>query len=107
MRIYWIFTFSALILFGCNKEEKPPIEKDKFIKILVDIHLAEAAMQEMASMQRDSTGKKYYSKIFELHKVPESDFNRTLVYYKKDPEKMDALYKDVLKEIETQEKAAR
>lgn len=101
MRIHIILLFLLLILNACNKDqEKLPIQEEKMIDILVDVHLAEAAMQELSSVIRDSIGEVYYGQIFEIHDITEEDFNKTLFLIKQDPKHMDRIYKDVLAKLD-------
>lgn len=101
MRIQIILLFLLLILNACNKDqEKLPIQEAKMIDILVDVHLAEAAMQELSSVIRDSIGEVYYGQIFEIHGITEEDFNKTLFLIKQDPKDMDRIYKDVLAKLD-------
>lgn len=109
MRIIF-FVNIILIVFtiSCNSgEEKPPIDKEKLVQILVDVHIAEAAVQDYSGLQKDSIGKVYYKQLFSLHHVTEKDFYRSMYLIKQDPENLEALYKEVLTELEKREKEAQ
>lgn len=101
MRIAAIFLLLILGFGACDKEKKQlPISQEKMIDILVDVHVAEAAMQELSSILRDSIGEIYYEQIFEMHGVTKDEFNKALYLIKQDPEQMERVYKDVLAEID-------
>lgn len=108
MRIDVIFLFLLLTLSACNKDqEKLPIREEKMIDILVDVHVAEAAMQELSSVIRDSLGEVYYGQIFEIHDITEEDFNKTMYLIKQDPEHMERIYKEVLVELDKKMEISR
>lgn len=97
-----------LILGACaQKENAPPIPKDKLAKVLVDVHFAEAAMQEVPSSIRDSVGRVYYDQIFKIHGIDEETLNESLRIIKKDPEKLEAVYQKVEVELDRQTEALR
>lgn len=103
MRKRWIFLIGCIFLVACGeKTPEIPIESDKLVKILVDVHLAESAMQDMPSLIRDSMGKVYYEQIFEIHNVRESEFNQSMRVIKGDPVLLDQTYKKVQEELERQ-----
>jgi hypothetical protein len=98
-----LFVFSLMIFIACNADQADlPIDREKMVDILVDVHLAESALQETtaADAKKDSLGKVYYNKIFTLHQVKEADFNKSLYLIKENPEELDAFYKEVMKEVE-------
>lgn len=100
----------AVILFICttiflgescqNSEiELPTIEETKMVKILADVHLAEAMIQQNKSSQRDSIGANLYQKIFFIHQVEEKDFYQSLKYYTSTPGIMENIYDQVIEEM--------
>lgn len=108
MRYLLFVIFCCMNLLACNKDmAEMPIDRDKLIPILVDVHLAEAAMQEVPSEKRDSLGKAYYKKVFSIHKVTEADFNKSLFIIRQDPDELEAIYKEVIANLEKREEAAR
>lgn len=107
--LFFIIIISVSFIACRNNNIKTPIEREKLIKILVEVHLAEAAMQELSLEQskRDSIGKLYYKKVFETNKVTEADFNKTMFLLRQNPEKLETLYKKVIADLEKREEAAR
>lgn len=106
---YLLFIISVSVLgIACdNDKDEMPIERDKLITVLVDVHVAEAAMQELPSEKRDSLGKVYYQKIFSLHGVTEADFNKSMFLIRQDPEDLEALYKEVISTLEKKDEEVR
>ncbi len=106
---YLLFTiFCYLSLLSCNKNKTDlPIERDKLIAILMDVHLAEAAMQETTLENKDSLGKLYYQKIFNLYGVTEAEFNKSMFLIRQNPKELDAIYKEVIETMDKKETEIR
>lgn len=85
MKYSILLLFFHFIVISCHDGNPTlPISEDKLVNILVDIHVAEAAMQEFSTAAlKDSVGKVYYKKIFDIHKVTEADFNKSIIMIKK------------------------
>lgn len=108
MRGVFLFTLCVMIVMSCHSKAKEmPIDENKLINILVDVHVAEAAMQEYASPKKDSIGKVYYQEIFSLHHVTEEAFIKSMYLLRQDPEEMETVYKAVVAELERREKEVK
>ena len=93
-------------LTGCNKENqiKPPenlIEKDKFISILIDIHIANSQsmqlnIQGIPSKYNHELLQKY---IFNKHEIVRADYDSTVSYYMKFPDRYATIYESVLNQL--------
>lgn len=90
----------CLVGFSCTKEEQLPIEKEKMVNILIDIHFAEAAVQHIPGNKKDTVITKYYNQIYEIHGVEKVDFDSTLVLLTSDPNLLKEYYQEVLDSIE-------
>lgn len=106
---YFLFIILCYICFiACSKDKTAlPIESDKMVDILVDVHLAEAAMQESTLMNKDSVGRVYYQKIFNLYGITEADFNKSMFLIRQNPEKLEAIYKEVIETLDKKETEIR
>jgi hypothetical protein len=83
------------------------IDKDKFIKIMVDMYLTQAI--NTTSVPEDSvktiTSTDLYFSVLSKHEVADSVFVRSLIYYSSFPkeyEKMHAKMMNILNEAELQ-----
>jgi len=93
-------------MISCGKinfRNKHPdiIPKDKFISILVDIHLADAVLS-ISSIKKIYTREKsqiYYNQVLEVHGFTITQFNNTIKSYSKKPAKLDKIYEEVLAEL--------
>ncbi len=79
------------------------IDMKKMVEVMKDVHLAEASLQTFKIQEKDSIGKLLYSHVFRIHSVREIDFYESLDYYSDQPEIMDVLYDDIIKELKEEE----
>jgi len=96
-----------VVLAACSSRkavERPPLDKQKMVAVLVDIHLLEAQQQakpfEKARVYNALVG---YEKIFLKHGVTDQQFNESFAYYREHPQEMDDLYQAVIDEATRRE----
>ncbi len=91
--------FLTLITGACNTvvPEKPTIDRETIINIMMDIHLTEASVMYANPFEKGRTLQVMmeYDKIFEKYQVSREDFMQTFNYYKEHPQEMDELYNDI------------
>ena len=104
LRPIFLLLICITFLFSCKEEEIPlPISEEQLIPILVDVHIAEAAVQNVRYEIKDSISDIYYEQIFTIHKVEEKDFYETMDHLKRDAIKLEAIYAQVLEELSKKE----
>lgn len=96
------FLFCAAVSCG-QDEDTGGIEEDKLIAVLIDVHIAEAAVQALRGETKDSVINVYYDQICTIHGVGRDEFETTMEKYRNEPKRMEALYGRVLEEMERQE----
>lgn len=97
-----------LILLGCfsllvSCKPRPmrlPVEEDKLIRMLADVHVAEAALQGLLGHTKDSMANVYYDQICSIHGVDRPLFDSALQILQEEPERMEQIYAEVMKEME-------
>jgi hypothetical protein len=95
LRISVLFFF--LPFSACNLgQKKLPIPEKKLIQILLDAHYAEAALQDVYGVQKDSLKKVYYQEIYQLHETTEDELTKTMDILRKDPERLDKIYQFIV-----------
>ena len=105
LRIFLLtFLFTA-----CSSDDKPEnmIPKDKMAKILSEIHILEAKINNIHFQHEDSAVFVYQKKKFELMKtlnVDTATFKVNLKYYMLNPNKMKEIYVIVKKLLEAKKK---
>jgi len=74
------------------------IQRDTMVRILIDMHLAEAMIQSVRR-DRDTTVKAtiqdYYNIIYQTHHVTGQQFKEAFAYYSQDIETLDKMYDDM------------
>jgi arylamine N-acetyltransferase len=98
--------FSTYSCYRPLESETPVLEEELMIKILADIHLAEARLSDYNSMpaaRRDSFAVDYYATIFEIHQVDTADFQQSIKAYMTNPDAMNKLYEKVLTRLQQNE----
>lgn len=100
------FCLCFIFFIACSKkEEKIPeniLPKDKMIKVMVDVHIAEAAIQNKYLSLNDSTKKiaaGYYRNLFEKNKITEQQFRESFLYYAHHLDLFNKIYEEVINEL--------
>ncbi|MCB0568259.1 MAG: DUF4296 domain-containing protein [Phaeodactylibacter sp.] len=95
---------AALSFWGCgHKQAALPIEEGKLVSVLIDVHLAEAAAQNLRGHTKDSILDMYYEQIFKIHGLDQATFESTMLSIRENPERLEAVYAEVMKEMERRE----
>ncbi|WP_205504395.1 DUF4296 domain-containing protein [Rufibacter psychrotolerans] len=97
-----------LVVFACSQDSGKPadlIPEEKMTRIMLDIHLTEAAV---GRTHRDvDTSRVAYREAHKLilkrHAVSDSAFKHSYDYYLAHPEKMDKIYEVVLDSLSIRE----
>ncbi len=88
------------LMAACQEEKKPlPIPEDKMIDVLVDIHIAEAAGQQMRGRLKDSMMNEYYEQIGRMHEVDANTVKKTMEQLRQEPERLQQLYEKALERM--------
>ena len=89
---------------SCGPKPTPiTMDEDKLVEVLIDVHVAEAAVQMLRGATKDSVINAYYDQIFETHGLSREDFETTMEILRTDPKRMEALYSKIMNEMERQE----
>jgi Domain of unknown function (DUF4296) len=91
-----VLIFSVLCAgLACGKDGNMPIPKNELVLITVDMHYAEAAVQNVYGKQKDSLLKVYYQEIFQLHKIKQEDYIKSMQVLQNDSKRFDQFYNEV------------
>jgi hypothetical protein len=92
----------CLLFTGCNKAE---ISRDKFVDLLVDIHLADGYLTQLGYRADREPNKVYegYGYILNKHQVTQKQFMNTLKYYSKHIQQYDEVYNQVIEKLSRME----
>jgi hypothetical protein len=104
MRFYKIL-FSLLLLFlvACHHDAAPDnlIKEDRFVPLLVDIHLADGYLSTKPQMPDSLSyyGNGMYAAIFKKYDVDSAQFKKSFQYYSSHLEQMNRIYKIVIDKL--------
>ena len=103
-----ILFIALLLIFAFTSCDKPPFPKPKklikekqMINMLVDIHMAESTFNQMRndSLVKKSSSVDFYYSILAKYQVPDSVFERSLVYYASSPRHFEEMYRKVMNKL--------
>ena len=102
MKIYLLILFC--LLYSCNNitHSESVLQKSDFEGILEEIHLAEATYKLNRNINLDAAEKKLsatYSSIYEKYNISESDLEKSINYYSKNPEELEKIYSNILQRL--------
>lgn len=98
---------SLMLLFSCKGGEDNVvvpsgiIPPDTMVFVLVDFHLAEAAVMEQQLQNKDPRQytQYYYQSIFEKHHINRKRFDEAMVFYSSHPKLYRETYDKVIEEL--------
>lgn len=98
--------FIALIAVSCDfglgkKQPEGILSNDQLVEVLVDVHIADAALTTLALQRKDDTFKSsdFYQRVLEKHDVTREQFDNSMDYYSKKPLELEKIYDRVLTEL--------
>lgn len=100
-----IFRFLCICLavLACQKAEiKPPssFNEDQFIGVLKDLHFAEAAIENLPPLEKDSIGIQYYIRVLRTHKMTKEEMEEIMNYLRYEPEVLNRVYNKLYLELD-------
>lgn len=110
MRNLFLILFIILFMSSCSDKKQAPtgiLSKQKMEDILWDIIRAEEFLNNFViyrdtGIDKAAESRKWYDKIYQLHKVTKKDFDRSYAYYNDHP----ALLKEILDSLSKKEAPA-
>jgi len=103
--VFLIQLFIVIIVFSACDNYKPSyaeptIGKEKMAKILTDLHIVEAHLQNIEAATRDSIRSMLYDQLFKTHEIDTVEFYENHKKYFSHSELIEPLYDDILLNIE-------
>lgn len=94
-----LFLITA-ISCGNKKQVNLPLPDDQLIPVLIDIHIAEVALQSLRGDTRDSIAELYYTQICSIHQVEKAAIDSTLEILRNEPQRLEKLYGAAMEEVD-------
>lgn len=92
-----------LLLLGsvsCEKESTYHYPEDKLIDVIIDVHIAKAAIQNAPVGVRDSMYHELFGQICQIHQVNPDSVSMDLDKLTLDPDYLEKLYEKVIDTLE-------
>lgn len=76
------------------------VPEEKMAKVLSDIHMAEAALQDVpVKSDRDSVAQIYYQQVMKINDTDPDSFEQQLLDLRKDPKRLKKFYSKVIDQL--------
>jgi len=107
-----IFLVSCKTNTSSDAYTKAPIPEDKFVKVMVDVRLAESIIRKQSSKGKNTENitKKLYASLFEKYSITQNEFESSIKLYSSNPDKMYEINEKVvenLSELESEVKTQK
>lgn len=76
------------------------LSRSEMIAVLLDVHIAEAAMKVVDTSAKRIEKQEYYNTVFAKHNTTKEQFDKSLDWYARHPKVLVEIYDDVKKEAE-------
>ena len=102
---FWVVIFAFMGLFIACKPSVPRqyIQEREMANILYDYHVADAMVAEAPGGNKH--WYEYRNAVFEKHKITEEDFNTSMNYYYRYPDRLLAVYEKVSERLSKEARA--
>ena len=99
----FLFFLDLTFLVACNDTPKGIINRDKMVKLIVDVHIIDGTIYNINEPTSDSLykyGNDRYNKLFKSYQTDSTQFKNSFKYYSKQPEVMLEMYTDVISRLQ-------
>ena len=100
MRNKVLYVLLLILLSGCGMRPWGVLSRNEMVAVLLDVHVAEAAMKVVDTSAKRIEKQEYYNIIFEKHNTTKEQFDKSLDWYARHPKVLVEIYDDVKKEAE-------
>jgi len=98
MKKYFII-ITIFILVSCEIKPKNIMPKEKFIDLLVDVHIYDAIMNKEGYLDKSITindTASYYNYLFKKYEITRKQYREIMQYYASDIEEFSLIYEEVI-----------
>lgn len=94
-----LYILLLILLSGCVRPWGV-LSQDEMVAVLLDVHIAEAAMKVVDGSAKRVEKQEYYNVVFEKHHTTKEQFEKSLDWYAHHPKLLVVVYDEVKKEAE-------
>ncbi len=95
MKLISLYLFALLLASGCQKGPQLSISEEVLVKAMADTHIAEAAVQNLSGVYKDSMKRVYFQQVLEIHQIEENQFRRAMDSLAANPEALEKIIRKV------------
>ena len=100
-RLLCILLVCVPMLMSCRGSDV--LSKRKMVAVLTDLHRMDGMLQVSGALRNPKTDEMaYYDAVLESHNVTRAQFDSSLVWYTRHPQRFNKLYPRVLKNLEAE-----
>lgn len=92
----WGFLLAGFLLIACEQPEQLVMEENQLAYILADLHVAEAALQNVYASKKDSLAKIYYEQVFQIHRIERAELDSAMAVLHRNPDIQQEVYTRVM-----------
>ncbi|MFN8255439.1 MAG: DUF4296 domain-containing protein [Bacteroidales bacterium] len=100
--IFGFLTLSLFSIANCTSNDNQLIERDKFVKILTDLQIAEGIMSTKGLFDGslNNPEKSYYNFVLKKYNVSRSQFDYSLEYYDRNQNELLKMFEEVIENLQ-------
>lgn len=95
-----LLLFFLAVSQNCTNPVVLPLEEEKLVQVLADVHFAEAALNHLNHRKKEKSAELYYQQIFEIQDVKQEDFDSSMAILRKNTDLMHQVYTKVMDEMD-------
>ena len=95
-----LYVLLLILLSGCSMRPWGVLSQEDMVAVLLDVHIAEAAMKVVDTSAKRIEKQEYYNTIFEKHNITKEKFDKSLDWYARHPKLLVEVYDEVKVEAE-------
>ena len=100
LHFHLVFFIAIMLVLSACGRPKNVLSESKMTTLLVDIHKTEATLTEKGLYYGPYSKKApYYNNVFKRNGVTQAQFDSSLVWYTKNPQKFENMYDEVIKQL--------
>ena len=94
-----IIIFFIVVIACVDDPPQLPVERDVVVRLLTDMHVAEATVKQIYPDKRDSMAHIYFNQILKIHELDESGYDSLMNFLHQNPGIMEEIYNEVVEKI--------
>ncbi len=90
-----LYFLLLIFLSGCTLRPWGVLSQEKMVAVLLDVHIVEATIKTLDSNSKRIEKQEYYNTMFAKHGITKEQFDHSLEWYSRHPNRLVAIYDEV------------